>query len=315
MTVWDFIEKKIKGDNRVFLLVVVESKGSSPGRCGFKMAVSDDGKMIGSVGGGKMEYNLVELARKRFQLPNEIFIKRQKHDSKKETDSSGLKCSGSQIVAFYPLDRTYLPLIQSIKGAVGGKLVFTESGIVFNRELSLDQEFVSEIRDENNWSFTERLGYQNFLYIFGAGHVCVEVSKIFKQLGFHITVFDDRDKQLSTYKSNIYANSKKVIKYTKVGKLIPEGENIYVVIMTFGHKSDSKVLKQLIGKKIKYLGMMGSEKKVASIFGKLESKGFAAKDLQKVNAPIGISINSQTPLEIAISIAAKIIQVKNSEKI
>lgn len=312
MTVWDFIEKKIRGDNRLFLLVVIESKGSSPGRCGFKMAISDDGKMIGSVGGGKMEYNLVEEAKKRFQLPNEIFIKQQKHNTKKESDSSGMICSGSQIVAFYPIDRTYLPLIQSIKGSVGGKLVFNESGIVFNRELTLDQEFVSEIRDENNWSLTERLGYKNFLYIFGAGHVSVEVSKLFRQLGFHVTVFDDRDKQLSTYKSNIYANSKKIIEYKKVGKLIPEGNNIYVVIMTFGHKSDGKVLKQLIGKKIKYLGMMGSEKKVASIYEKLEKKGITVQELNQVNAPIGISINSQTPMEIAISIAAKIIDVKNA---
>ena len=101
--------------------------------------------------------------------------------------------------------------------------------------------------------------------------------------------------------------------YKKAIKYIPEGDDIYVVIMTFAHKDDRKVLKRLLNKKVKYLGMMGSEEKVASIYAKLEEKGFSAKDLKHVDAPIGVSINSQTPDEIAISIAAKIIKVKNRE--
>jgi xanthine dehydrogenase accessory factor len=82
--------------------------------------------------------------------------------------------------------------------------------------------------------------------------------------------------------------------------------------MTFGHKSDMTVLKQLLGKNIKYLGMMGSDKKVAKIFETLKSEGYPDEMLGNVHAPIGIKINSQTPVEIAISIAAEIIQVKNA---
>ena len=93
---------------------------------------------------------------------------------------------------------------------------------------------------------------------------------------------------------------------------MPEGDNVYVVIMTFAHKDDRRVLKRLLNKKIKYLGMMGSEEKVASIFSKLKEKGISQKELDWVDSPIGLPISSQTPDEIAISIAAKIISVKNT---
>lgn len=314
MVIWDFIRKKISNDQKVILMVVIDSTGSSPGRPGFKMVVADDGKMIGSIGGGIMEYNLVELAKNQFAINTGIFLKRQNHSSHDKHDSSGMICSGSQIIAFYPLDRTYLPIIKSIEDADGGKIVFSESGILFNREVNATDEYIIDIRDENKWSLTEQLGFKNFLFIFGAGHVSISVSKIFKQLGFHITVFDNRDKQLTTFKSNSYANSKRIIDYKNAEKYIPDGDNIYVVIMTFAHKSDSKVLRKLIDKKIKYLGMMGSDEKVASVFKKLEGKGISPKKLSKVNAPIGLSINSQTPDEIAVSIAAKIIAVKNGNR-
>jgi len=311
MIIWDFIRKKISNDQKVCLMVVIDSKGSSPGRPGFKMAVADDGKMTGSIGGGIMEYNLVEFAKKQFSLSSGIFIKHQNHSTDKKSESSGMICSGSQIIAFYPLDRTYLPIIKSIEDAEGGKIVFSESGILFNREVNAAQEFKIDIKDDTKWSFTEQLGFKNFLYIFGAGHVSVSVSALFKQLGFHVTVFDNRDKQLTTFKSNSFANSKRIIDYKLAAKYIPEGDNIYVVIMTFAHKSDSKVLRKLIDKKIKYLGMMGSDEKVVSVFKKLKGKGISQEQLNIVDAPIGIAINSQTPDEIAVSIAAKVIAVKN----
>jgi xanthine dehydrogenase accessory factor len=312
MKVWDFIKSKLKKDKQVILMVVIDSHGSSPGRRGFKMAVADDGEMIGSIGGGVMEYNLVELAKKQFEEQSGIFCKYQEHSSKGDEESSGMICSGSQLIAFYPLDRSYLPLVESIAGTTHGKLVFTEAGFLFNREVDLPGEFVVDIKDGNKWSFTEQLGHANHIYIFGAGHVSVSVSRIFRQLGFNVTVFDNRNRQLTTFKGNSFAHSKKIIDYKKAAKYVPEGDNIYVVIMTFAHKDDRRVLKRLLDKKVKYLGMMGSEEKVASIFSKLKTKGVSQKQLEWVDSPIGLPIGSQTPDEIAISIAAKIISVKNS---
>ena len=67
LSLWHFIENKLKASQAVMLLVVTESKGSSPGRQGFKMALSEDGEMNGSIGGGIMEKKLIELARKKIE--------------------------------------------------------------------------------------------------------------------------------------------------------------------------------------------------------------------------------------------------------
>ena len=82
--------------------------------------------------------------------------------------------------------------------------------------------------------------------------------------------------------------------------------------MSFGHKFDQIILKQLLPKKLKYLGMIGSKHKVQSIYDNLRELGFTNDDFARVDSPIGLSIKSQTPAEIAISIAAKVIQVRNS---
>ena len=311
MIIWEFIKSNLKKDKKVMLMVVIDSQGSSPGRRGFKMAIVEDGKMNGSIGGGLMEYNLVELAKKQFDQSQGIFIKRQNHNSEKKDDSSGMICSGNQVIAFYLLDKTYFHLIESIAKADSGQLIFNESGFIFNREINNPEEFTTDIKDENKWSFTEQMGFKNFLYIFGAGHVSLAVSRLFKQLGFHITVFDNRDRHLTTFKNNSFAHSKRIINYNEAAKYAPEGDNIYVIIVTYAHKNDSKVLQQLINKKIKYLGMMGSDKKIASVFKKLENEGVTRNRLNWVDAPIGLPINSQTPDEIAVSIAAKIISVKS----
>jgi xanthine dehydrogenase accessory factor len=110
---------------------------------------------------------------------------------------------------------------------------------------------------------------------------------------------------------NHFAHTKKIINYDEVGDYIPSGKNIMVVIMTQFHTSDAKVLEQLIDKQLGYLGMMGSHSKVKTIFGKLREKGIPNHLLQNVHAPIGIQIKSQTPEEIAVSIAAELLEMKN----
>lgn len=313
MKIWEFIYSKLKNDIEVVLMIVISSKGTSPGHKGFKMAIANDGKLQGSLGGGIQEYEIVELAKKQFKKRNYVFKKTQVHNSPNLKNPDEILITGSQQVAFYLFDKTYMPLIESITKATTGKLIFSHQGILFNRELVASKQFESKIIDDNQWMFIERIGFSHYLYIFGGGHISVELSLIFKRLGFHITVLDDRDKTLNSFKQNNYANSKKIISYKKASKYVPEGDNVYVVIMTFEHKSDHKVLRQVLGKNIKYLGMMGSKTTVDSIYKKLIKKGYAVGEFEKVDAPIGISINSKTATEIAISIAAKIIQVKNSE--
>ena len=316
MSLWKFIEKELSGNLNVILIVVIDRLGSSPGKVGFKMAISESGAMIGSIGGGIMEYNMVELAKKEAKSTRKkIFLKRQVHNPDSEKDKSGMICSGEQTHAFVLFDKFKIDIVKKIihqldKGECG-TLKINQSEIIFNDYSNIDNQNNFRFTDENNWEYTEHIGLKDTIYIFGAGHVSLPLSEIFRILDFRVIVYDDRS-DLSTFNSNSFAHQKHIIDYKRIGNLIPEGPNSYVVIMTVAHKSDALVLKQLVSKNLRYLGMIGSKNKTKTIFENLITEGVSNSELEKVDAPIGLSINSQTPAEIAISIAAKVIQVKNS---
>jgi xanthine dehydrogenase accessory factor len=131
-----------------------------------------------------------------------------------------------------------------------------------------------------------------------------------RDLNFYVSVYDDRE-ELNTILQNSYAHAKNHVNYELIGELIPGGSD-FVVIMTFGYRSDSVVLRKLISKKFRYLGLLGSKSKIEKMLTELRNDGFEEKLIQSIHAPVGMQINSQTPEEIAVSIAAEIIKLKNS---
>jgi xanthine dehydrogenase accessory factor len=131
-------------------------------------------------------------------------------------------------------------------------------------------------------------------------------------LDFFITVLDDRN-NLNTFEQNILAHKKLLIDdYSNAARYIPAGNNIYVVIMTVGFRTDAAALRSLINNAYKYIGLLGSKNKIKTLMADLISEGVPSEQLNRVRTPIGVPINSQTPEEIAISIAAEIIGVKNA---
>jgi len=318
MELWSYIHNHLSNQEVVILITVIDCKGSSPGRVGFKMAVSEDGTIAGSIGGGVMEFNMVELARK--MIINKIgnpLVKRQIHDSEAEFDKSGMICSGEQTHAFIPLSYSDIKTIAQIKDCIvkgsKGVLTYTPKSFSFNEDDAADGQTTAQIDHPDSWKYEEQIGLKDTVYVFGAGHISVPFSQILRMLDFRVVVFDNR-KELSTFAANSFAHQKQIIDFSKVDHLVPEGQSSYVVIMSFGHKFDQIILKQLLPKQLKYLGMIGSKNKVLSIYDSLKGFGFTDNDFARVDSPIGISINSQTPAEIAISIAAKIILTRNGAK-
>ncbi len=315
MNIWEFIYYQLENKRKVILMIVIESHGSSPGRQGFKMAISENGEMEGSIGGGIMEYQMVELTKKMFEKPFQSFIKRQNHNKKAEKDQSGMICSGHQVIAFHQLnwDKITKNMIADIVDCLNANCKQTLSVLpdrIFLSEQNQTTQYKSKIVDENKWEYHEIISYKNEMYIIGGGHVGLALSEIMRFLDFYVHVIDDR-KDLNTMKQNRFAHRKHHLSYDKIADFIPEGNNIYVVIMTHKHVSDKEALKNLIQKNIKYLGFMGSKTKVRKIFEQLQNEGFTKKELQKIYSPIGIDIKSETPEEIAVSIAAEIIKLKN----
>ena len=314
MKFWGKAYKKISTGHRLMLLIVVKSNGSSPGKAGFKMMVDNSGEIWGSIGGGTMEYRLVEQSRKLLEDNNQsIILQKQDHHPNAE-NNSGMICSGVQWIAFYPLNQNHLNLISDILSIINKKktniIKYDNSGISI-LESTKSFNHSKPLIKEDNWDYQEQPGIKNTLYIFGAGHVSLALSRMAKELDFDVMLFDNR-KSINTFDENSFADKKMIIHYSEAAKHVPEGANIYVAIMTFAHQSDTIVLKQMIGKKVKYLGMMGSELKVQSVFEQLKSDGYREEELSTINSPIGLSINSITPQEIAVSIMAMIIKVKNS---
>ncbi len=315
MNFWQQLQQELENDRAVVLMYVLDSLGSSPGRQGFKMFVSASGLLHGSIGGGMMEFKLVEYCKSGLlQKPFAPFIKKQIHQTNILRDKSGMICSGQQTIAFYRLDAAQLPLIRQLNSnlwsKINGQLTLNQQGIFFSPDADCFEKYSFCIENDNTWLLTETLGWKPKLYIVGAGHVSLALCRMAAQLDFDLNVLDERP-GLNTAPPADLAVYTQLPDYHQVGQYLPEGENSYVVLMSFGYRTDKLILKQLLLRNYRYLGMLGSVEKVKTLFAELEAEGFGRDGLQNVHAPIGLPIHSKTPEEIAVSILAEIIRVKN----
>ena len=316
LAIWELIQKSIEQDTAVMLLYVLESKGSSPGRQGFFMAVNELGLMEGSIGGGIMEHKFVEMAKS--QLKEKALnqaVRKQVHDKAAHKDQSGMICSGEQTVFLYPVKKSDQPAIINIikKSAAyaNGILSLSQKGIGFSEEDEPDLNYSFQYVDEDNWLYKEKTGYKHHLYIIGGGHCALALSRLMSTMEFYIHLFDDRE-GLNTVEQNDFVHEKTIVpNYSELSDHIPAGKNNYVVIMTFGYRTDAEALRALIHKEFKYIGLLGSRKKIEEMFAGFRKEGIAESILDFIHAPVGLSIKSETTEEIAVSIAAEIITVKN----
>ena len=312
MDVWEFIEDKLSANINVMLLYVLDSQGSSPGRKGFKMAVTTDGDLCGTIGGGIMEYKLVENARSFLHSGvNNIKLIEQFHDKTHDKNQSGMICSGSQINVLIPLNpsgskETINKIVEAQKQNESKTIHLSPSGVKITNEPVKGFNY----KTETDWNYTESLNQQPVLHIIGGGHVGLALSELMHFLGFYIKLYDDRA-DLNTIEQNSFANEKYSIDYNTIGDNITIDANDFVVIMTIGYRTDKLVLQQLLNKDFLYLGLLGSEKKNEKLFSELKAEGVANDKLDKVVAPVGLNIFSKTTKEIAVSIAAQIIFIKN----
>lgn len=310
---WNFIHSHLNQSNSVILTAVVSREKGSPGKTGFKMALSSDGDLVGSIGGGVMEYNILkknkELLQKNIKINK---LEKLYHNKKSSVSKSGLICSGSQINFTVSLSKedikTVKEILDSLKGKDTGKIIFSNNGIEFKKTSEKIKQPVFEIKNEKDWTYEESTGEKDTVLVIGGGHVGLAVCRIMSMLDFIVIVYDSRD-DLHTIKENTYADRKIISSYKNIGKILTADS--YVVIVTTGFESDKEALEQVLKKNVKYAGLMGTKAKIKKIFNEALKDGIKKELLQNVHAPIGLDINSYTPEEIAISIAAEIIREKN----
>ena len=173
---------------------------------------------------------------------------------------------------------------------------------------------VHEVDKGSDKYIIEKITRSNKLYIIGAGHVGQKISEIMKILGFYVVVMDDRIEFANKDRFNTADEVMVLPSFDNLFEHFTVSDKDYVIIVTRGHAFDKEVLAQCLTSKAKYIGMIGSRRKKQLIYEQLLTEGYTEKELAEVYCPIGLSINADTPEEIAVSIAAEIIQIKNGDK-
>jgi len=149
------------------------------------------------------------------------------------------------------------------------------------------------------------------LYIFGAGHVALNLYKVARMAGFDVIVVDDREayanRQRFPEAKDVYSED-----FDRVLNQLSPNESSYLVITTRGHRDDMRVLRWAVETSARYIGMIGSQRKVIAIYKELEREGISREKLERVYAPMGIDIGAITPEEIAVSVAAELIAIRRN---
>lgn len=208
----------------------------------------------------------------------------------------------------------------SFEGTVGGgKLEYNSQKLAIECiEKEIDRSYTFDLRDDLGMNcggfveiFIKVLKPEKTLYIVGGGHIGLKLEEIARLMNFKTIIIDNREE---------IANNSRFPKANHIilGDIETECKNIntntnsYIVITTHGHIHDEAALQSFINKEYKYLGVIGSRNKVNTMFNNLEQKGISRELLDKVYSPIGLNLGGNSPEDIAISIMAEIIMIKNN---
>jgi xanthine dehydrogenase accessory factor len=168
-------------------------------------------------------------------------------------------------------------------------------------------------REDGLWKkmeiLLEPISSEPTVYIFGGGHISQQLSPLAKRVHFKVVVIDDRE-MFANRERFPEADEVVVSEFAKCFDGLDIDPSSYIVIVTRGHLYDGSVLEQAVKTNARYIGMIGSKKKIRTLYQNLIEKGVLKETLDRVHAPIGIDISSETPEEIAVSIVAELIKVR-----
>ena len=301
---WERALESVRSGQRTVLVMVVDHLGSVPGTTGAAMVVSSLG-CAGTVGGGTSEHHAVELARGFDGAPELV-------DIEHTPDGSGSLCSGRHTMALLRLSAddaaTLAAICDALRAGRVGTLHLSRDGISFEPGVTAARRLAT---DAPGFRFATTLGRLDTLTIVGGGHCALALSRVMATLPFRIVVLDDRP-ELPTLSANTFADEIRTVDYAHLAAHVPEGDRSWVVVMTFGHAHDDTALRALAGHRVRYLGLLGSAAKVKAMFAAMAADGIPETFLTSISAPVGLPIGSHTPEEIAVSIAAEIIRLRNA---
>jgi xanthine dehydrogenase accessory factor len=329
------------------LATVIRAKGSTPQKAGAKLLVRKDGSGAGTLGGGCIEGNIWVIAKTLLEnhegpLTNKYLL------NEDIAARDGMVCGGSIYLFLDPIrePERFLPFIKEIlavyKGdravvlatlvkspidsdfQVGAKLLVREDGLSMGTfgSSELDIEVVKRagtLMPHGNEACLETLGEAEIflepypcpptLVLMGGGHVNKAVAPLAKTVGFQVYVIDDRPEFAN---HELFPDAKATIAkaFDEALSDVPLNRNTYIIVATRGHRDDDRALEAAVRTEARYLGLLGSKRKVILVFEELMKKGVAIERIKDIHAPIGLDIHARTPEEIALSIVAELVKFR-----
>lgn len=301
----------------VVLATVTQVRGSVPREAGAKMLIAQ-GQTFGTIGGGAGEAKVIQQAQRVLQTGQKQFVE---IDLSGTPDRLAQGVCGGWMQAWLErwAEQVAIALVEQILTQLQSGLpvaLVTPFGSEATPYLDCNCSSASPAiaplaASPTVTGFIEPLQSPPTLLIVGAGHVAVALAQVAHLAGFRIVVQDDRPE---------FARPERFPLETIVLPLpmaaalqtFPLPAHLYVALVTRGFHSDLEALNCLLQAPIRcrYIGMIGSEKRVRTVFQSLQQQGISPSLLQQIHAPIGLSIGALTPEEIAVSICAELIQVR-----
>ena len=325
--------RELEANRAAVLCAIVASHGSTPRGAGARMLVLEDGRTLGTIGGGAVEYRATRLAGELLAEKASRFETYRL--SAGEVADVGMICGGDVRVYFQYMDpadaaarEVLADALELLDGGHASWLVTEIAGARWrmgtcDRETGLRGLEIPPARlepllgsrpllDEGETVLcAEPLTRAGTVYLFGAGHVARELAHILAMADFRVSVYDQREQAVSKERFPEAAELRCGSFPEALSRLPPLTDEDYVVIMTPGHQADYEVLSQALRTPAGYIGCIGSRKKVAAARERLLADGFTDREIGRVYAPIGLPIGGETPAEVAVSVAAQLIACRS----
>ncbi len=325
----------------VVMATVLSHQGSTPRSAGSRMLVLPGGEIIGTIGGGKVEAEVMQTASELFDSQTSQ-IRSFDLRTRPDLDDLDVICGGQMTILIEYIQATVenINVFQELQTALKqgrnslmiASLEQTANKVRVGKRCHIQQrgkishgcpypendlhELAAQA-GETQIPVVLSAGEQEYLVesytisktvlIFGAGHVAKQVAVIGKMVGFTTVVLDDRKE---------FANPERFPGADQILVLgtfedslqgLSIDTNSYIVILTRGHRHDQTILSQALKTDAGYIGMIGSRKKRDTIYRNLLDDGFTPEDIDRVHSPIGLGIQAETPEEIGVSIVAELI--------
>jgi xanthine dehydrogenase accessory factor len=344
-----YIAKSLSSPQPMVLATIIFRSGSAPREAGTTMAIFENNESVGTIGGGPLEAQVLQAAAKVIANRQSVCLKFSFND--RQSVQGGMICGGQlEVLVDYLEGNNHLPaallgkiadtceagkpawLLRSIRpDTMNETFVKTGLGVICEEDIDagsldmtgLDPDGLKQARYPDEAKLVTGSGGIRYLIqpvfprerviIAGAGHVGLKLAALCDRVGFATIIMDDRPDFASRDR---FPESEIVIPQAFfencfAGLSISRKDRI--VIVTRGHEHDRSVLFQAIGSGAGYIGMIGSRRKRDAIYESLRKDGIGGEDLARVHCPIGLDIGAQTPAEIAVSIVAELIDLRNKQ--